>query len=120
MARARWITQLREAGFLGSDERAVVVAEVLASNRLFSFRRVGLAGDPASWPGGGVLLKEEVEFLANRHTGGRCNERSRSRNRDTMAQESLVSCASVAEVCSMCIVSGTLRVSCVCPGAYLQ
>ena len=81
MARGRWINELQTAGLDTSAERLAVVAQFLVDNYLMSLKRLRAAGNPASWPGSGVLLADELAFLASM-TGSRVSSKgSRSRSR---------------------------------------
>ena len=81
MSQARWIAELRKAGFPGTDERVAVVAGVLVSNWLSSFRRMRFAGDPALWLGADSLSAAEIQFLASCAGGAGTRGEARSRSR---------------------------------------
>ena len=107
MAQARWINDLRKAGLNTSEERLVVVAQVLVCNRLTSLRRLRAAGDPICWPGSKVLQADEIEFLTHKVTGAGRHARSRSRSREVVRHEVDVPATQVISFVYVCqVVSG--------------
>ena len=81
MSQAHWIAELRKVGFVGTDDRVAVIAGVLVSNLLSSFRRMRFAGDPSSWLGAETLSTAEIQFLANCAGGAESRRDARSRSR---------------------------------------
>jgi hypothetical protein len=81
MSQARWIAELRKAGFPGTDERVAVIAGVLVSNWFSSFRRMRFAGDPLAWLGADALSASEIQFLTSCADGAGSRSEARSRSR---------------------------------------
>ena len=106
MSQARWIAELRKAGFPGTDERVAVVAGVLVSNWLSSFRRMRFAGDPSSWLGADALSVAEIQFLSSRAGGTESRSEARSRSRARAKDQVRVSLCCCFSFCMLDVFSG--------------
>ena len=110
MARERWIGELQKAGFCGAEERANVIASVLANNLVHSLKRLRSAGNLAEWPGSDVLWPDEVAFLRECAKKVGCSAGDRSRSRGSAAETDVVGPPGIAEVRCLLLLISLMRI----------